>query len=224
MQNTSGKAFKTANQSHYLKFLTSNSWILNPRYIAQLQLLSHFKKLDSQTSYLEIGSGKGDFFNLLKSSGRSGNFFALEPQEAAQEHLDEYGVQIINANITEPKVLGEKKFDVIILSHALEHFNPHDLKAICKNIYDGLDKGGILLCEVPNADLYSFPNAVENIVPHLSFFTKNALLNSLRIQDSGRFTARRLDFRNPKKPIFRKYHLTSKAKNLIWLRLETRVF
>jgi SAM-dependent methyltransferase len=149
--------------------------IYNPRYLAQLETIKLFKTLTPETRYLEIGSGKGDLFNLLTHSCLGGNFTALEIDESAIQILNYYGVSLKKGDIKDENIMNEEKFDVIFLSHTLEHFNPSDVERILKNIKRLLDKDGVFLCEVPNADLKSYPNACENIVPHLSFFTKKSL-------------------------------------------------
>ncbi len=173
-QHYNGKAIKADSVSKTQHLIQSKTINLNPRYLAQLQLLRQYKDLSENTQILEIGCGKGDLFNILTHAKINGKFFALEPQKATFSILEQYGVEVLEADITEVCEFSTQ-FDIIIMSHSLEHFNPSDLKTIVENIYNGLKVGGLFLCEVPNADLSKFPNAAENIVPHLSFFTTAAL-------------------------------------------------
>lgn len=169
-----GKAAKAEAVAALDLDMQATTMNLNPRYIAQIQLIRQFLPLNQKTKILEIGCGKGDLFNILKNSRVGGDFFALEPQKATGSILDRYGVQVIEADITsECKQL--RNFDLIVMSHSLEHFNPSDLKMIFNNVRNALRPGGYFLCEVPNADLKAYANASENLVPHLSFFTKRAI-------------------------------------------------
>ena len=172
-QYYNAKADKAFQNSKFAR-LKTKTYIFNERYMGQLQTLSVFKALKKDTSYLEIGSGKGDLFNILIHSGLGGKFTVLEPQNAARMILDHYDVEAIDGDITDPNALSGQKFDVIFLSHVLEHFNPSDVKTVITNIRKLLNDDGIFLCEIPHADLDAYPEACENIVPHLSFFSKKS--------------------------------------------------
>ena len=45
---------------------------------------------------------------------------------------------------------GSQEFDLIYMSHVLEHFYPSDRDAVVRNVYDSLREGGILFIRVPH--------------------------------------------------------------------------
>ena len=77
-----------------------------------------------------------------------------------------------------PKELKSCKFDIVIMSHVLEHcLNP--LYAL-ENVYDLLSPGGRFICEVPNHNSLGFEYAgvtweMLDIPRHLNFFTPESL-------------------------------------------------
>ena len=79
----------------------------------------------------------------------------------------------------------EKKYDLIILSHVLEHV--YDIQDFMEKVKKKLTNNGLIYIEVPNADnydkmIYDLPLQELNI-EHINYFSKIAL-NSLMINKS----------------------------------------
>jgi 2-polyprenyl-3-methyl-5-hydroxy-6-metoxy-1,4-benzoquinol methylase len=110
-------------------------------------------------SILELGSYKGQFTNRLVD-----HFKSITCIEASKEAINEAkkklpsNVQIIQGTFEDVKL--EQKFDLIIMTHVLEHLdNPEIvLKRIKK---EWLTKNGKLIIIVPNANAISRQIAVE---------------------------------------------------------------
>ena len=169
-----GRAKKVVKNIRKLNF--PKSWI-NIRSLSQIELIRKFINLDKNTNVLDIGSGPGDFFRTLKFLGYRTNNYAIEPQIDAHPNLEFLGVEIVKDTLN-TKVLTKMpdgKYDLIIMSHSLEHFNAIDIPDILGGIYNALSDGGIFLCEVPNANLEQYPNAGERVVPHLAFFSTESI-------------------------------------------------
>jgi hypothetical protein len=77
--------------------------------------------------------------------------------------------------------LNNKKYDLLILSHVLEHI--YDLAGFINKISENINDNGLLYIEVPNADFYEeFINICplqEINIEHINFFSKYSLNNLL---------------------------------------------
>ena len=108
---------------------------------------------------LDYGSGNGKIADLLSINFEVDNF--------------DIGMEENN-----------KKYDLLILSHVLEHI--YNLNSFIKNVSKNINDNGFLYIEIPNADFYE---EFENICPlqeinieHINFFSKYAL-NKLLINN-----------------------------------------
>ena len=149
----------------------------NRRAFSQILLLSQFIDKYKELNVLEIGSGRGDFMKLFLRVFNKSKYFVSETQEQSIKVLkmnNETNINLFNKKFDGKKNKDFKdKFDLIFMSHSLEHFNPNKIKEILSNIYYMLRENGLFFCEVPNADLRKFTH--EAIVPHLSFFSQESL-------------------------------------------------
>tara|TARA_B110000858_G_scaffold181985_1_gene220949 strand:+ start:16903 stop:17976 length:1074 start_codon:yes stop_codon:yes gene_type:complete len=146
------------------------------RSLSQLTLINNFIELDESTAILEIGSGKGDFYTALKNLNIKSKYITYEPQKEAQEKLQNIGIETINKSFEpDESVEKEEQYDLIVMSHCLEHFHPDSVENTISAINRMLKPGGYFFCEVPNADLLKYPNAGERVVPHLTFFSTRSL-------------------------------------------------
>lgn len=116
---------------------------------------------DKIKTIIDYGSGNGAVVNLLKSQ----NFT-----------VDNFDIGMKTTNI---------KYDLLILSHVLEHiFNLSEfINTITKNINDD----GLLYIEVPNAEYYDKFTDIcplqEINIEHINFFSKYSL-NKLLVQNN----------------------------------------
>jgi len=120
----------------------------------------------------EIGPGEGFVLELFEK-----NNFDVFGIEASKENLKIIQNKLQNGKIQTgfaediPKI--DKKFDVIIMSHVLEHLV--DCRKILSNIKNLLTTDGIFFIEVPNCDqLESLEHSIFT-QPHLHHFTKSSL-------------------------------------------------
>ena len=112
---------------------------------------------------LEIGPGPGKFLKEMINNHPEFKYFAVETDLSCHEKLNSLGVDLIS--ISQIKKF-EKLFDLIIVSHVLEHVsNPMNFIGLLKTL---LKKNGIMFIEVPCKD-YLFKPFYE---PHLLFFDK----------------------------------------------------
>jgi len=96
---------------------------------------------------LEIGAGTGFFLNEAKNVG-----FSVEGVEISEEACtfidNQFKIKVHCGEITDIKFEDNKKFDVIVMWHVLEHVP--NLAATLKYIYNLLNTNGLLAIEVPN--------------------------------------------------------------------------
>ena len=134
--------------------------------------LSEFK----HKNVLEIGPGPGSFVEVWKEKFPQSNYYALESDKSCHQSLLDLGVNILTEKELSTQTL---KFDILILSHVLEHVT--DPIAFLKPYIDKLNAGGHMFVEVPCLD-WKHKNLEE---PHLLFFDKPSmkiLLERLKLQ------------------------------------------
>ena len=126
------------------------------------------------SSVLEVGPGSGYFASIWMKKNPETKYFVLESDESCYDALYKVGVTVLNNE--DLKNTNEKSFDLVIISHVLEHVsNP---KLFLEFVTKNLRTGGCLFIEVPCRD-YLHKDIIE---PHLLFFDKssmNYLLNQL---------------------------------------------
>ena len=112
-------------------------------------------KLNSNTNtkkkVLEIGPGRGD--NLVPFLKQGYSVFAIEPNEKLADVVKDLGVNVETSYIEKASNV-PLDFDVVILSHVLEHeYDPNKMLAYCK---DHMKGGAYIYVEVPVLDATSF--------------------------------------------------------------------
>lgn len=149
----------------------------NSRATSQLMLAAQYIDLSKIKNFLDIGCGPGISFNTLNKMKSEANYYAMEGGRNYQKRLNELNVNLIDWNNDTLSI--DRKydnfFDLILMSHVLEHFNADNLKSVLTNINKYLKSGGAFICEVPNDD--SRYNLLEsnNQAPHLIFFSQKSL-------------------------------------------------
>jgi 2-polyprenyl-3-methyl-5-hydroxy-6-metoxy-1,4-benzoquinol methylase len=144
---------------------------------------SQFKYLTSNlkgNTLFEIGPGEGFILELFEK-----NNFDVFGIEASKENLDIIDKKLqhgkIQTGFAEDICKINKKFDVIILSHVLEHLV--DCRKVLLNIKNLLNTDGIFFIEVPNCQ---HSETLKNSIftqPHLHHFTKISL--EILLKDLG---------------------------------------
>jgi ubiquinone/menaquinone biosynthesis C-methylase UbiE len=171
-----GRANKSFEMKHQTLF---HPLVYDSRTFSQLLLIQFLVEIKEGMRVLEIGSGMGSFFHTLKQFDHKCEMYAIEPQIQAHFFLEKSNVNIIKTTFKKNNqhILDNFSnfFDLIVMSHSLEHFNATDIPEILKNINQILKPDGHYFCEVPNADLVKYPNAGEKDIPHLAFFTEKSL-------------------------------------------------
>lgn len=136
---------------------------------------------DGGGAVLDVGCGNGDFLSLARDMGWVAKGIDMDP--TAVKVARERGLDVQCVNVEELAVTSEGQFDVITLSHVIEHVHrPVDL---LKTLHSMLKPGGVLWLETPN--LYSLGHSRfganwRDLDPprHLVLFTPDALRRALK--------------------------------------------
>lgn len=156
---------------------------------------NYIAKILNETSYqpskiLEIGPGLGFMIEFFKDKFPELEYSIIESDI---ENLEKLKKKITNS-YSEIDKARDENFDLIILSHVLEHMN--DPLAFLKKVKSKLKPGGYIFIEVPNED-YKFKKEDE---PHLLFFNQDSMktlltkanLNCVKISNHGPEVEQRL--------------------------------
>lgn len=126
---------------------------------------------------IEIGTGKGEFLNLMALTGVKA--YGIEHEPEAVQLCQNKGLNVTEDFIENAEQkLQNAPFDGFFIMNFLEHIpQPNDfLQGICNN----LSEGAIGLIEVPNMDLILDKVMFsEFIADHLMYFTKKTLSSLL---------------------------------------------
>ena len=131
--------------------------------------LDNVFQLSNQGSILDIGCGNGGFLASFSSYRPQWNLTGLDINDKGRNAIESISnAQFIKGSV---EILDrEKKYDLIVLSHTLEHI-PHP-QLLLRNIIERLSENGTLFLQVP--DLASAPFDIL-VADHCSFFTTQTL-------------------------------------------------
>jgi ubiquinone/menaquinone biosynthesis C-methylase UbiE len=115
---------------------------------------------------LEIGPGTGVFAKKWRYTYPDNKYYAVETDTSCYRSLEEIGVIISKPE--EVKGIG-KEFDLVIMSHVLEHVS--DPAGFLNSSTQFLKKDGVVFIEVPCNDWQHKPEDE----PHLLFFHKKPM-------------------------------------------------
>lgn len=124
-------------------------------------------------NYLDFGCGGGAHLKKLKKEHPAWHFYGLDNNDFACEQTKQKGFEVFCGDIAEIE-LPENFFDVVNMSHALEHLN--DPKRALLKVNGILKKGGKVIIALPNFDSLAaklfkkYWQALE-APRHLFFFT-----------------------------------------------------
>ena len=147
----------------------------SPRDVAQIVLGTAY--VERVEHFLDVGAGAENSFGAVRGFHPACELYAVEEDDHAKGLLETRGVTVLKPQGTNLKlsVEFEGRFDLILMSHVLEHFGGPDVVKTLTNIAQLLKRGGALVVEVPNDDLTEFADVRINDAPHLSFFSQRSL-------------------------------------------------
>jgi 2-polyprenyl-3-methyl-5-hydroxy-6-metoxy-1,4-benzoquinol methylase len=149
---------------------------------------------DEVLDICEIGCGSGRILEAFRSAGH--RVVGVEPSREACEVARAKGLEVHQGHAEAPPAsLGERRFDVVVMHHVLEHCQ--DPAAALRMTRALLKPEGSLVLETPNNEAMGLRWAESawpwlDIPRHLQFFTAKSLR---RICEDAGFEVARLEFR-----------------------------
>lgn len=136
--------------------------------LSRVDYLKRFGIFDTAPRVLDVGAGLGLFHDGMTRRGVAHDYVAVETDRDQFEGLRRrLGADHAFQRLED--VPAERKFDLLVLSHVLEHMDqPH---AFIGGLMQRLRPGGLLFVEVPHRD-YRYKSLFES---HLLFFNANSL-------------------------------------------------
>lgn len=147
----------------YLPIQEDINKIYPKEYFSQPNVISHIVKfmfmkkevmkwkklLPAKSRVLEIGCGNGEILNYFYKIGKFDVVGIEQNVYICNFAKEKYGLEIINADVEEYD-LGEKRYDLVLMQHVLEHLkDPID---VIKKIHRALKEGGYLVIWIPFFD------------------------------------------------------------------------
>lgn len=115
---------------------------------------------DRDARILDVGCGYGRYLKLLTDKGL--NVVGVEENESIVKHNQSAGLNCVTVKeFTET----DDQFDLIIMSHIIEHFPPCELKDFLDSYLDRLKVGGNLIIATPLMSSY-FYDDFDHIKPY----------------------------------------------------------
>ena len=103
---------------------------------------------DVKGNLLDVGCGNGAFLRFANQAGWTCS--GVEPDAAAAAVAQSQGATILGSHLADLRGRFEAHFDVITLSHVIEHV--HNPEECLKDCWSMLKPGGFLWIETPNID------------------------------------------------------------------------
>jgi len=133
---------------------------------------------------LDIGAGFGHLLHAFGERFPRASRTALELSESCFPHLEALGIRVIREPIEAWLAGSDAQFDVILLSHVLEHLR--EPAKVLAGLRARLGPRGLLFVEVPNIPADSLgryldhPWAPRFDEPHLTFFSVTTFAGALK--------------------------------------------
>jgi len=132
---------------------------------------------NKEAAILDIGCANGGLLECLDELGYK-NLTGIDITRICVENVKKLGYQAYFGGVFNLEELGDKKYDVVILSHVLEHL--YDLQKTAENLKNLLNPNGVIYIEVPDASRYRNYFVVPFYYfdcEHINHFDINALKN-----------------------------------------------
>lgn len=158
------------------------SWRLDRGEDQDIAEVTDYSGKGSNSTILEIGCGNGN--NLVKFRDAGFVVTGIEPDDSARSVAKKTTDAIYKGTAENlPEDVKHTKFDIILMSHVLEHCR--DVNLALSNVSSLLKEKGLLILEVPNCRSMGFELYLEtwpwtDIPRHLNFFTPESLRHACK--------------------------------------------
>lgn len=142
-----------------------------------INLLKKFSVRSKKLNILDCGAGLGTTLYWASKYLDKPTLNAYENDITSKNYLRYIGSNIITGDPEVSLNTYPAQFDVIIMSHFLEHLSINILNSFLDVVHDKLKPNGIVLVEVPNDNWNLYPHKKHANPPHTCFFSKKSLYN-----------------------------------------------
>lgn len=136
------------------------------------------EKKDSRI--LEIGCGYGQKLKALKDMGFS-EVRGIDVDGGAVRYCQQNGLAVIQDDVNKYCERTDEKYDIIIMSHVLEHIQKEEIIPTLSNIKNRLVEKGSFLLMVPNAQSNTGCYWAYEDFTHSTLFTSGSVFYTLRM-------------------------------------------
>lgn len=150
-------------------FVQENEKVLNENTACFIS-----ESCDKNQSVLDIGCSHGVLIKLLADRGFT-DITGVDLDQNAIAYVNECGFTGMVGSVLDLSILGDKKFDIIILRHVLEHI--YDLHSALDEVEKHLESDGKIVIEVPSTEFY-FESA-----PFPGYFIESQHINHFALVD-----------------------------------------
>jgi SAM-dependent methyltransferase len=163
------------------KILTKLAWTFD--YGVDLDQALRRLHLGANGSVCEIGCGHGANLVYLNSQGHT--TLGVDPDPKAVTEAGKIGIEVLlGTGEILPERIQSTQFDVVIMSHSLEHCIDPALAS--RNVAKILKPGGRFICEVPNSGCRHFLwntvcSEMFDAPRHLHFYNTESLRKAIEI-------------------------------------------
>ncbi len=171
---------------------------LSPNRLARAKSqVSWVRRVAGSTgSWLDVGAGYGLLLDQVRRQMPGFSRVAVEPDQDAGSTLDSIADHVHGPATLWDSGQLEGRFDVISLSHVLEHL-VDPIEALTQ-LFRCLRPGGLLMLEVPNDHLTELTRDLRrNDLPHLWFFSQAGLERMARRAGFAVLRSAELGLRRP---------------------------
>ena len=159
-----------------LKYFQNEKYQFKPNRSKQhLKIARKLINNKDNLDVLDCGAGMGTTLFWAKSFFNKPSLFAYENDKFAHNYLRHIGAKVLSGDPIESLKSSDKSYDLIILSHFLEHISTLSLIEYVGLLQRKLKDKGVLLIEVPHDDWSKYNHLVRNNPPHVSFFSLQSL-------------------------------------------------
>lgn len=115
-------------------------------------LLDELYKNNPEASVLDLGCGRGEWLELVRSRGWK-NLLGVDSNPHMLSAAEDYGIPVVNGDALKYLAAQEdSSFDLITAFHFVEHIDFALLQDLTTQCYRVLKPGGVLIYETPNAE------------------------------------------------------------------------
>lgn len=173
-----GTYYKNYYKPRFFDKIQSDIWpIPDIRSIAQLQLARSFCNFKAEDVFLDIGCGAGCSLYSASILFDDPKLAIIEQNKTTIEFLKNKFTKLSIYESINTAINTSLKAKIILMSHSLEHFYCEELIHTINSIKQILTDDGVLLIEIPNADVETdkFIRRKHDI-PHTCFFTNKTII------------------------------------------------